>query len=147
MPSPQMRAVAVFLRLTAKNRMSTAERAQRRITAPKGSTEPPAAVRRRHDVTSREVGGFRCHTVAPRGRQSDRAAVYLHGGAYYSELAPQHWALVSRLADAGVRVRVVADACAGASRADHERALAAMALYAPLIEITTSDAVLATVRP
>ena len=46
-------------------------------------------------------------------------------------------------ADAGVRVRVAADACAGASRADHERALEAMALYAPLIEITTTDAVLA----
>lgn len=45
-------------------------------------------------------------------------------------------------ADAGVAVRVVADGCAGASAADHERALAAMALYAPLIEITTSDEVL-----
>jgi nicotinamidase-related amidase len=46
-------------------------------------------------------------------------------------------------ADAGVHVRVVADACAGASDADHERALAAMALYAPLIEPTTVDEVLA----
>ena len=33
-------------------------------------------------------------------------------------------------ADAGVRVRVVADACAGVSEAGHERALAAMALKA-----------------
>ncbi len=48
-------------------------------------------------------------------------------------------------ADAGVRVRVVADACAGVSDADHERALAAMALYAPLIEITTAEAVLGEV--
>ena len=45
-------------------------------------------------------------------------------------------------ADAGVRVRVVQDACAGASDDDHARALAAMALYAPLIELTTTDAVL-----
>jgi nicotinamidase-related amidase len=45
-------------------------------------------------------------------------------------------------ADAGVRVRVVEDACAGVSDADHDRALAAMALYAPLIEITTAEAVL-----
>jgi len=43
-------------------------------------------------------------------------------------------------ADAGVRVRVVADACAGASPEDHARALEAMALYAPLIELTTSAA-------
>lgn len=49
-------------------------------------------------------------------------------------------------ADAGVRVRVVADACAGSSEADHRRALDAMALYAPLIEVTTVDAVLAGVR-
>lgn len=41
-------------------------------------------------------------------------------------------------ADAGVRVRVAADACAGLSETDHQRALDAMALYAPLIEITTS---------
>jgi nicotinamidase-related amidase len=47
-------------------------------------------------------------------------------------------------ADAGVHVRVVADACAGMSPADHRRALDAMALYAPLIEITTVDEVLAS---
>lgn len=45
-------------------------------------------------------------------------------------------------ADAGVQVRVVADACAGASPIDHQRALDAMALYAPLIEITDTDTVL-----
>ena len=41
-------------------------------------------------------------------------------------------------ADAGVRVRVAADACAGLSDADHQRALDAMALYARLIEIEDS---------
>ena len=46
-------------------------------------------------------------------------------------------------ADAGVPVQVVTDACAGATAADHERALAAMALYAPLITLTTADEVLA----
>ena len=45
-------------------------------------------------------------------------------------------------ADAGVHVRVAADACAGLSPADHQRALDAMALYAPLIEITSVDEVL-----
>ena len=42
-------------------------------------------------------------------------------------------------ADAGVRVRVVADACAGASDTTHQQALAVMALYAPLVEIVTLD--------
>lgn len=44
-------------------------------------------------------------------------------------------------ADAGVAVRVVADACAGLSEVDHRRALDAMALYAPLVEVVTSDQV------
>jgi nicotinamidase-related amidase len=46
-------------------------------------------------------------------------------------------------ADAGVRVTVVADACAGVSVEDHQRALNAMALYQPLIEIVSSSALLA----
>lgn len=50
-------------------------------------------------------------------------------------------------ADAGVRVRVVGDACAGVSRDDHQRALDAMALYGPLIEVTTVADVLAEVAP
>jgi nicotinamidase-related amidase len=45
-------------------------------------------------------------------------------------------------ADAGVRVRIAADACAGATETDHRRALDVMALYNPLIEITTVDEVL-----
>jgi monoterpene epsilon-lactone hydrolase len=106
MPSLQMRVVAAFLRLAYKPRMATVERARRRLAEAKGPSDPPAALRKRHDVSTRQVGGFPCHTVAPRGRRSDRAAVYLHGGAYISEIAPQHWALISRLADAGLQVEV-----------------------------------------
>jgi nicotinamidase-related amidase len=46
-------------------------------------------------------------------------------------------------ADAGVPVRVVSDACAGSCDEDHERALRIMGLYAPLVEIATTDEVLA----
>jgi hypothetical protein len=42
-------------------------------------------------------------------------------------------------------VRVVRDACAGLSEADHQRALDAMALYGPLIEIVDAASVLVTV--
>ena len=45
-------------------------------------------------------------------------------------------------ADAGVGVRVVADACAGVSETDHERALAAMALYDPLVRVVDAASVL-----
>lgn len=49
-------------------------------------------------------------------------------------------------ADAGVRVRVAADACAGLTEVDHQRALDAMALYAPLIRIETTESILGTFR-
>jgi nicotinamidase-related amidase len=41
-------------------------------------------------------------------------------------------------ADAGVAVRVVADACAGVDDASHRKALDVLALYAPLVEVVTS---------
>jgi nicotinamidase-related amidase len=45
-------------------------------------------------------------------------------------------------ADAGVRVRVVADACAGMNDDTHSKAIEIMALYGPLIEVTSVAAVL-----
>jgi nicotinamidase-related amidase len=45
-------------------------------------------------------------------------------------------------ADAGVPVRVVGDACAGSTDDDHDRALRIMGLYAPLVELSTTDEVL-----
>lgn len=42
-------------------------------------------------------------------------------------------------ADAGISVKVVADACAGVTDTDHRRALDAMALFSPLIDNTTTD--------
>ena len=46
-------------------------------------------------------------------------------------------------ADAGVHVRVAADACAGANDAAHEQALAVMRLWAPLIEVSSTARILA----
>jgi nicotinamidase-related amidase len=46
-------------------------------------------------------------------------------------------------ADAGVHVRVAADACAGADDAVHEHALGVMRLWAPLIEVTSTERILA----
>lgn len=46
-------------------------------------------------------------------------------------------------ADAGVYVTVVADACAGVDDAAHQRALDAMRLYAPLIEVIDAEQLLA----
>ena len=42
-------------------------------------------------------------------------------------------------ADAGVKVWVAVDACAGATDQSHQQALAVMGLYAPLVELATVD--------
>jgi nicotinamidase-related amidase len=47
-------------------------------------------------------------------------------------------------ADAGVHVIVAADACAGVTGEDHQRALDTMALYRPLIDIAEVDSILAS---
>jgi nicotinamidase-related amidase len=47
-------------------------------------------------------------------------------------------------ADAGVHVTVAADACAGVTEEDHQRALDTMALYTPLIDIAEVDSILAS---
>jgi nicotinamidase-related amidase len=49
-------------------------------------------------------------------------------------------------ADAGAAVRVVADACAGASDDSHAKTLDILRLYAPLVEVVSLSAVL-PVRP
>jgi nicotinamidase-related amidase len=49
-------------------------------------------------------------------------------------------------ADAGMHVRLVVDACAALTVTDHERAVLTMGMYAPLIELTTVDAVLRTLN-
>lgn len=44
--------------------------------------------------------------------------------------------------DAGVHVTVVADACAGVTQNDHQRALDDMTLYSPMIDVADVDTVL-----
>jgi nicotinamidase-related amidase len=48
-------------------------------------------------------------------------------------------ATVLAAADAGVKVRVVTDACAGATDESHRQALAVMGLYAPLVELVSVE--------
>jgi acetyl esterase/lipase len=101
----QMTAVGLVLRATRKRAYATAARGRRRIAAPVVEAPPPRRLTERHDVRCRTLGGFPVWTVRPR-TGSGRAALYLHGGAYISGIAPQHWTLIGRLADAGVRVEV-----------------------------------------
>lgn len=100
-----MHVVALALRLTRRRTWAGVEAARRRIAAPKRETPPPRRLARRHALSGRVVDGFRVWTVRPRD-PSGTTAVYLHGGAYVAGISSQHWALVGRLADAGVRVEV-----------------------------------------
>jgi epsilon-lactone hydrolase len=105
-PSLQMRLIAVLLRVVHRRRTSTAERMRRAMDAPKAEVVPPRALTERHGVTCRTVQGFPCWSVVPKDGASGQAAVYLHGGAYVSPASPAHWALIGKLADAGVRVEL-----------------------------------------
>jgi nicotinamidase-related amidase len=49
--------------------------------------------------------------------------------------------------DAGVHVRVVADACAGVDEASHQKTLDILRLYAPMLEVVTVDEIRAQLTP
>ncbi|WP_223622334.1 alpha/beta hydrolase fold domain-containing protein [Microbacterium sp. EST19A] len=57
-------------------------------------------------MTERVIEGFTVFTVTPRTGRVTNGVLYLHGGAYVAGMAPQHWSLVSRMVDAGLRVDV-----------------------------------------
>jgi monoterpene epsilon-lactone hydrolase len=94
--------LAITLR-GGKRRFRSADRTLahvERLRRNPASSSPPAAVTRRADVTSRTVAGWQVYTVAPRGA-STLHALYLHGGSYVYEIAPQHWTMIADLADRG----------------------------------------------
>ncbi len=104
--SIEMAVVSAYVRRTRKPIYADAERYARYLQEPKADAGPPRRLARRHSVTERRVRGFRCVTVAPRAGAPRAAVLYLHGGGYVSEIAPQHWGLIGRLAAAGARVHV-----------------------------------------
>lgn len=97
------RVVCTFLQRTAKPKWVTPESGDAVLAAQKGPAEPPAVLAKR--VTTREVDGFTVHRVEPKGgSRRPGAVVYLHGGAYVSQIVRQHWSLVADIADATGRV-------------------------------------------
>ena len=101
-----MRLVGLYLRAVARPALATPRRTAATIAAPKRPSPPPRSLRRHHAVDRVSVGGFDCVVVDPGGRDTGRAALYLHGGSYIHPMAAQQWAFVARLAGAGVRVVV-----------------------------------------
>lgn len=102
MASWQMRTLGAVFRVVFRPRLATEEAGRARLHREKGSPEPPRAVRSGRRIERHEVTGFPVHVLQPeRGTipAPGRTIVYLHGGAYTSEIVEQHWRLVAHLAD------------------------------------------------
>lgn len=104
--SARMLALGVIVRWVFQRRNSTEAKARARLAAPKESPEPPERVQSRHRVDKRTIGGFTCYTVSPLDRTADSTVIYLHGGSFVREITASHWALVSKMVDAGLEVEV-----------------------------------------
>lgn len=92
--------VPVVLRLMRANRtFVTAEGARRRIRerelrpTPYG---PPVRLRDGIRVEVEQVDGWPVYTILP--PEVRGATVYVHGGGWVNEIAPQHWHLAARIA-------------------------------------------------
>jgi acetyl esterase/lipase len=111
MPSLAAHALSLLFRFTRKPQLATEAAARARVAAPKWDPAPPRRYFGTHRISERTVGGFPVYTVLPAGPSQgteppERAVVYLHGGAYVSAITSWHWALITRIADQGVRVEV-----------------------------------------
>ncbi|GAA6140638.1 alpha/beta hydrolase [Hydrogenophaga sp. 5NK40-0174] len=102
-----MTLIGWYLRYSRKPIWSNASRFLANEAGPKANPEPPETLTRVHEITKRTIAGFVTYTVKPRQPSGViRAVMYLHGGGYVNEIAPQHWALIGRMADAGLTVEV-----------------------------------------
>jgi acetyl esterase/lipase len=101
MPSLKSRAVALYLRHTRKKAFLSAAELNRWIARARLTEDhrPPAAIASRLDIARREVRGRCVYEVNPRGGNSDRRILYLHGGAYVFEITAYHWNLIAEMAE------------------------------------------------
>lgn len=97
------RALVWALRAQRRQRKyATAEGLHARIRSERATEtyEPPRSLFSSHRVTRRTHHGMPVFSLVPKDKATDESGlrfVYLHGGAYVSEIAPQHWGLVAEL--------------------------------------------------
>jgi acetyl esterase/lipase len=109
-PSWESRALPVVLRLTRRRAYRSAQKAHdhidRRALRPQ-TYGPPPRLRAGVDMRVARRSGWPIYTLTAKGSGTPpRTVVYLHGGAWVNEIAPQHWQLAAHIA-AAARVRVV----------------------------------------
>lgn len=102
MPSTSHQLVVGLLRATRVNRpFVDADRARehlRRSTLRPAAYGPPRRLRRDVQVSVDHRDGWPVYTVAPRDGRAAGGVVYVHGGGWVNQVAPQHWHLVALLA-------------------------------------------------
>ncbi|GAA3350597.1 alpha/beta hydrolase [Amorphoplanes nipponensis] len=93
--------MAAFVRVAYKRRFATAAAGHRLLAKAKGRSAPPPGIRKRCAVAHRQVNGRDVYILRSRRATgpSEHAVVYLHGGAYTSEIVKEHWALIAHLAE------------------------------------------------
>jgi monoterpene epsilon-lactone hydrolase len=93
-----MNVVAAFTRLAYQRRFTTEEAGLRSLARPKGPSKPPSAILKGYAVSTTRDHGFDLHRIRPHGPGTGVTVVYLHGGAYTSEIVRQHWSLIAFIA-------------------------------------------------
>ena len=115
----QMRAIAVYVRLTRKPEFITLAAGESKLAKPKGPSTPPAKLTRRCEVTCDTVQSFDVYTVRPKNSPvsatTPATVIYLHGGAYVNEIQLPHWTLIGDLATPARLSRRRADLRSGAA--------------------------------
>lgn len=61
------------------------------------SPEPPSYMKKICDVTKTQVNGCNVFTLRPKGAESTRYVLYLHGGAYMQNFVIFHWRFLAKL--------------------------------------------------
>lgn len=94
----RMGVVAGFVRLAYRRRFLSEAAGVRALRRPKGASAPPKSLTRAYAVSTTREHGFDLHRVRPGGDDTGVTVIYLHGGAYTSEIVRQHWSLIAWLA-------------------------------------------------
>jgi monoterpene epsilon-lactone hydrolase len=94
MASWQMNGVAHVMRLVYRRKFATEAAGQQTLNRRKGPHLPPPALTQRFEVGRAEINGFPIYQVG----DGEQAIIYLHGGAYTSEIVRQHWSFIAYLA-------------------------------------------------
>jgi acetyl esterase/lipase len=110
-PSLPSRLVPGYLRLIRANRAlvdaAEARRHVERLRIRPRPFGPPRLLRRDVSVSVDRGPGWPVYTLVPRRGQRRGNVVYVHGGAWVNEIAPQHWHLAAQIAArAGTTVTV-----------------------------------------